>query len=89
MKKYKLCFLEGYTRLADGVKIRINLFGDTQVEDIEELKGYKIIYYGASYEDFIKVNKVLTKRKIVYVQAFKEKVKINNSQGSKGYGEEI
>ncbi|WWU66699.1 hypothetical protein QJR26_17850 (plasmid) [Clostridium baratii] len=43
----------------DGVKIRINLLGDTQVEYIDELKGYKVEYYGASYEDFIKVNKGL------------------------------
>lgn len=73
MKKYKLWCLEGYTRLGDGVKIRINLFGDTQVEDIEELKGYKVEYYGSSYEDFIKINKILTKRKIVYGHVLKEK----------------
>ncbi|WWU66790.1 hypothetical protein QJR26_18670 (plasmid) [Clostridium baratii] len=58
--------------MGDGVKIRINLFGDTQVEDIEELKGYRVEYYGAGYEDFIKINKVFTKRKIVYGQVFKE-----------------
>ncbi|WP_338631918.1 hypothetical protein [Clostridium baratii] len=74
MKKYKLCFLEGYTRLVDGAKIRINLLGDTQVEDIKALKGYKVEYCGSIYEDFIKVNKIMKKRKIVYIQVFKEKI---------------
>lgn len=73
MKKYRLWCLEGYTRLGEGVKIRINLFGDARVEDIDELKGYKVEYYGSSYEDFITINKVLTKRKIFYGHVLKEK----------------
>lgn len=72
MSKYKLFLSASDKKLEDKSKLRVDLLGDMKVKDIEELKGFNILYISQGHEDFIYIKGIKIPRKVRYIQVFKK-----------------
>lgn len=51
--------------------MRVDLFGDMKIKDIEELKDFKILYVSQGHEDLVSIKGKEVPRKVRYIQVFK------------------
>lgn len=71
MCQYKIFLSATDKKIADKSKLRVDLFGDMKIKDIEELKDFKILYVSQGHEDLVSIKGKMIPRKVRYVQIFK------------------
>ena len=71
MWQYKIFLSATDKKIADKSKLRVDLFGDMKIKDIEELKGFKILYVSQGHEDLVSIKGKMIPRKVRYIQIFK------------------
>ena len=71
MCQYKIFLSATDKKIADKSKLRVDLFGDMKIKDIEELKDFKILYVSQGHEDLVYIKGKMIPRKVRYVQIFK------------------
>lgn len=72
MSKYKLFLSASDKKLEDKSKLRVDILGGMKVRDIEELRGFNILYISQGHEDFISIKGIKIHRKVRYIQVFKK-----------------
>lgn len=71
MCQYKIFLSATDKKIADKSKLRVDLFGDMKIKDIEELKDFKILYVSQGHEDLVSIKGKMIPRKVRYIQIFK------------------
>ena len=71
MCQYKIFLSATDKKIADKSKLRVDLFGDMKIKDIEELKDFKILYVSQGHEDLVSIKGKIIPRKVRYIQIFK------------------
>lgn len=59
-------------KLDDKAKMRVDLFGDMKIKDINELKDFNILYVSQGHEDLVSIKGKKVPRKVRYIQIFKK-----------------
>ncbi|MFQ8921893.1 MAG: hypothetical protein ACLR60_08370 [Clostridium paraputrificum] len=72
MKGYRIFNTPYGKGISHKSKLRVDLFGDMKISDIEELKDFNIFYISQGHEDFITLKGALVKRKVRYIQVFEK-----------------
>ena len=55
MCQYKIFLSATDKEIADKSRMRVDLFGDMKIKDIEELKDFKILYVSQGHEDLVSI----------------------------------
>ena len=71
MCQYKIFLSATDKQIADKSKLRVDLFRDMKIKDIEELKDFKILYVSQGHEDLVSIKGKMIPRKVRYIQIFK------------------
>lgn len=71
MCQYKIFLSATDKKIADKSKLRVDLFRDMKIKDIEELKDFKILYVSQGHEDLVSIKGKMIPRKVRYIQIFK------------------
>lgn len=71
MCQYKIFLSATDKEIADKSKMRVDLFGDMKIKDIEELKDFNILYVFQGHEDLVSIKGKEVPRKVRYIQVFK------------------
>lgn len=71
MCQYKIFLSATDKKIADKSKLRVDLFGNMKIKDIEELKDFKILYVSQGHEDLVSIKGEMIPRKVRYIQIFK------------------
>lgn len=72
MKAYNIFLSANNKTLEDKAKMRVDLFGDMKIKDIDELKDFNIVYFSKGHEDFVSIKGEKILRKVRYIQVFKK-----------------
>ena len=64
MCQYKIFLSATDKEIADKSKMRVDLFGDMKIKDIEELKDFKILYVSQGHEDLVSIKGKEVPRKL-------------------------
>ena len=71
MCQYKIFLSATDKKIADKSKLRVDLFRDMKIKDIEELKDFKILYVSQGHEDLVSIKGKMIPRKVRYIHIFK------------------
>ena len=74
MNKYKIFLSATDKKIEDISKLRVDLFGDMKISEIEELKDFNIFYVSQGHEDLVTIKGELVKRKVRYIQIFNKTI---------------
>lgn len=72
MCQYKIFLSATDNKIADKSKLRVDLYGNSKIKDIPELKKFNILYLSKGHEDLISLKGKLIYRKVRYIQIFKK-----------------
>ena len=72
MKNYNIFLSATDKKLDDKAKMRVDLFGDMKIKDINELKDFNILYVSQGHEDLVSIKGKKVPRKVRYIQIFKK-----------------
>ena len=72
MCQYKIFLSATDKKIADKSKLRVDLFRDMKIKDIEELKDFNILYVSQGHEDLVSIKGKKVPRKVRYIQVFKK-----------------
>ena len=67
------CYFYG-NKLYHKARLRVDLFGDMKISEIEELKDFNIFYVSQGHEDLVTIKGELVKRKVRYIQIFNKTI---------------
>ena len=71
MRDYNIFLSATDKEIADKSKMRVDLLGNMKIKDIEELKGFKILYVSQGHEDLVSIKGKEVPSKVRYIQVFK------------------
>ncbi|MBS6502170.1 MAG: hypothetical protein KH415_11170 [Clostridium sp.] len=72
MKDFKIFLSATDKKIVDKSRLRVDLFGDMKIKDIEELKKFNIIYCSKGHNDFVSIKGQMIPHKVRYIQVFKK-----------------
>ena len=74
MKAYRIFNTPYGNKLYHKARLRVDLFGDMKISEIEELKDFNIFYVSQGHEDLVTIKGELIKRKVRYIQIFNKPI---------------
>lgn len=74
MKAYRIFNTPYGNKLSPKARLRVDLFGDMKISEIEELKDFNILYVSQGHEDLVTIKGELVKRKVRYIQIFNKTI---------------
>ena len=72
MKNYNIFLSANNKKLEDKALMRIDLFDNMKINDIEELKNFNVVYISKGHEDTVYIKNSKVTRKVRYIQIFKK-----------------
>ena len=72
MKDFKIFLSATDKKIVDKSRLRIDLFGDMKIKNVNELKAFNIVYYSKGHNDFVSLKGQKIPRKVRYIQVFKK-----------------
>ena len=72
MKNYNIFLSANNKKLEDKALMRIDLFDNMKIKDIEELKNFNVVYISKGHEDTVYIKNSKVTRNVRYIQIFKK-----------------
>ena len=72
MRDFKIFLSANNKHIEDKATLRVDLYGDMNIKDIQELKDFNIVYISKGHEDIVNIKGANVKRKVRYIQIFKK-----------------
>ena len=72
MKNYNIFLSANNKKLEDKALMRIDLFDNMKIKDIEELKNFNVVYISKGHEDTVYIKNSKVHCKVRYIQIFKK-----------------
>ncbi|MBD7915845.1 hypothetical protein H9660_11885 [Clostridium sp. Sa3CUN1] len=72
MRDYKIFLSASNKNIEDKATLRVDLYGDIKIKDIEELKDFNIVYISKGHEETVSIKGANVPCKVRYIQVFKK-----------------